>query len=62
MGIETPFASGADRGPRLVGEVVVLATTGRAQVNDCARFNQGLGVPAAGFFDESVCPLPERLR
>ncbi len=38
-------------------EVVVLATT-IAQVNYWTRFNQGLGVPAAGFFDESVCPLP----
>ncbi len=38
-------------------EVVVLATT-IAQVNYWARFNQGLGVPAAGFFDESVCRLP----
>jgi AhpD family alkylhydroperoxidase len=38
-------------------ERVVLATT-IAQVNYWTRFNQGLGVPAAGFFDESVCPLP----
>jgi alkylhydroperoxidase family enzyme len=38
-------------------EVVVLATT-IAQVNYWTRFNQGLGVPAAGFFDESVCALP----
>jgi AhpD family alkylhydroperoxidase len=38
-------------------ELVVLATT-IAQVNYWARFNQGLGVPAAGFFDEAVCPLP----
>jgi AhpD family alkylhydroperoxidase len=42
-------------------EVVVLATT-VAQVNYWTRFNQGLGVPAAGFFDESVCRQPERLR
>jgi AhpD family alkylhydroperoxidase len=38
-------------------ELVVLATT-IAQVNFWTRFNQGLGVPAAGFFDESVCRLP----
>jgi AhpD family alkylhydroperoxidase len=38
-------------------ELVVLATT-IAQVNYWTRFNQGLGVPAAGFFDERVCPLP----
>lgn len=38
-------------------ERVVLAAT-VAQVNFWARFNQGLGVPAAGFFDESVCRLP----
>jgi AhpD family alkylhydroperoxidase len=38
-------------------EVVVLAHT-VAMVNYWARFNQGLGVPAAGFFDESVCRLP----
>ncbi len=38
-------------------ERVVLATT-IAQVNYWSRFNQGLGVPSAGFFDESVCPLP----
>ena len=42
-------------------EVVVLATT-VAQVNFWTRFNQGLGVPAAGFFDESVCQVPEHLR
>ncbi len=38
-------------------ERVVLAHT-IAQVNDWTRFNQGLGVPAAGFFDEAVCQLP----
>jgi AhpD family alkylhydroperoxidase len=38
-------------------EIVVLATT-IAQVNFWSRFNQGLGVPAAGFFDESACPAP----
>ena len=35
-------------------EIVVLATT-IAQVNFWSRFNQGLGVPAAGFFDERAC-------
>lgn len=38
-------------------ERVVLAHT-IAQVNYWTRFNQGLDVPAAGFFDESACPLP----
>lgn len=38
-------------------ELVVLATT-IAQVNFWSRFSQGLGVPAAGFFDESACPVP----
>lgn len=38
-------------------EIVVLATT-IAQVNYWARFCSGLGVPAAGFFDDRVCPLP----
>lgn len=38
-------------------EIVVLALA-IAQVNFWSRFNQGLGVPAAGFFDESVCRLP----
>ncbi|MBL0212995.1 MAG: carboxymuconolactone decarboxylase family protein [Myxococcales bacterium] len=38
-------------------EIVVLATT-IAQVNYWARFCNGLGVPAAGFFDERACPLP----
>lgn len=38
-------------------EIVVLAAT-IAQVNYWSRFNQGLGVPAAGFFDESACPAP----
>ncbi len=38
-------------------EIVVLAVTA-AQVNFWTRFNQGLGVPAAGFFDDSVCKLP----
>jgi hypothetical protein len=28
-----------------------------AQVNFWSRFGQGLGVPAAGFFDESACPV-----
>lgn len=41
-------------------EIVVLATT-IAQVNYWSRFNQGLGVPSAGFFDERACPLPARL-
>jgi AhpD family alkylhydroperoxidase len=40
-------------------EVVVLATT-IAQVNYWARFNHGLGVPSAGFFDATVCRLPSR--
>lgn len=40
-------------------EIVVLAFT-IAQVNFWTRFNQGLGVPAAGFFDESACRLPVR--
>lgn len=40
-------------------EIVVLAST-IAQVNYWSRFSQGLGVPAAGFFDESACPLPGR--
>lgn len=37
-------------------EIVVLTTT-IAQVNFWSRFSQGLGVPAAGFFDESACPV-----
>lgn len=37
-------------------ELVVLAMT-IAQVNFWSRFSQGLGVPAAGFFDESACPI-----
>jgi len=37
-------------------EIVVLAST-IAQVNFWSRFSQGLGVPAAGFFDESACPV-----
>ncbi|MFO0592880.1 MAG: carboxymuconolactone decarboxylase family protein [Polyangiaceae bacterium] len=40
-------------------EIVVLAAT-IAQVNYWSRFNQGLGVPAAGFFDESACRVPGR--
>ncbi len=35
-------------------ELVVLAFT-VAQVNFWSRFNHGLGVPAAGFFDEPAC-------
>jgi len=38
-------------------ELVVLATT-IAQVGYWSRFNQGLGVPPAGFFDTGVCALP----
>ncbi len=40
-------------------EIVVLALT-VAQVNFWSRFNQGLGISAAGFFDESACALPRR--
>jgi alkylhydroperoxidase family enzyme len=35
-------------------ELVVLAST-IAQVNFWSRFNQGLGVPSAGFFDAAAC-------
>jgi AhpD family alkylhydroperoxidase len=38
-------------------ERVALASA-IAQVNYWSRFNQGLGVPAAGFFDEPGCELP----
>jgi AhpD family alkylhydroperoxidase len=41
-------------------ERVILATT-ISQVNYWSRLNQGLGVPSAGFFDQSVCPLPGSL-
>jgi alkylhydroperoxidase family enzyme len=37
-------------------EIVVLAAT-IAQVNTWARFNHGLEVPAAGFFDAASCPV-----
>jgi AhpD family alkylhydroperoxidase len=37
-------------------EIVVLSAA-IAQVNAWARFNHGLGVPAAGFFDERACPV-----
>lgn len=40
-------------------EVIVLAFA-VAQVNFWSRFNQGLGIPAAGFYDESACRLPAR--
>ena len=42
-------------------EIVVLALA-IAQVNLWSRFNQGLGIPAAGFFDERACRLPPRSR
>lgn len=38
-------------------ERVVLAHT-IAQVNYWTRFNQGLGVPAAGFYVDTFCALP----
>lgn len=38
-------------------ETVILATT-IAQVNYWSRFNQGLGIPRAGFYDDAVCPMP----
>lgn len=41
-------------------ETVVLAAT-IAQVNTWARFNHGMGVPAAGFFDAASCPVSLRL-
>jgi len=37
-------------------ELVVLAST-IAQVNYWSRFNQGLGVPSAGFFDDTGCAV-----
>ncbi len=40
-------------------EIVVLAST-ISQVNFWARFNQGLDVPAAGFFDDGVCAVAPR--
>jgi len=40
-------------------EVVVLAFA-IAQVNFWSRFNQGLGIPAAGFYDQTACPVPAR--
>lgn len=42
-------------------EITVLAAT-IAQVNFWSRLNQGLGVPAAGFFDERACALPDDRR
>jgi AhpD family alkylhydroperoxidase len=38
-------------------EIVVLAAT-VAQVNFWSRYNQGLGVPGAGFFNGQECGLP----
>ncbi len=38
-------------------EIVVLAHA-IAQVAFWSRFNQALGVPAAGFHDDPACPLP----
>lgn len=58
VGEELKAALRATFSPR---ELVVLATT-IAQVNYWSRFNQGLGIPAAGFFDERACRLPDRLR
>lgn len=60
----TPVVVGAALGEALrrvltERQIVILAFT-IAQVNFWTRFNQGLGVPAAGFFDESVCRLPTR--
>ncbi|MBE2253964.1 MAG: carboxymuconolactone decarboxylase family protein [Myxococcus sp.] len=52
-----PALATALQGAFSARELVVLATT-IAQVNFWSRFNQGLGVPSAGFFDESVCRLP----
>jgi AhpD family alkylhydroperoxidase len=40
-------------------EVVILAFT-VGQVNFWSRFNQGLGISAAGFFAERACALPRR--
>ena len=63
---ETPVVVSDELGSTLTRtftarEVVVLATT-IAQVNYWSRFNQGLGVPTAGFFDERVCRLPSAER
>ncbi|MHB8875090.1 MAG: carboxymuconolactone decarboxylase family protein [Myxococcaceae bacterium] len=38
-------------------EIVVMAST-IAQVNYWSRFNQGLGVPSAGFFNADSCEIP----
>lgn len=40
-------------------EMVVLAQT-IAQVNFWSRFNQGLDVPSAGFWDDAACAMPAR--
>ena len=40
-------------------EIVILANT-IAQVNYWSRFNQGLGIPSAGYFDESACPATSK--
>lgn len=58
---DTPVVVPADLGAALQSafsarELVVLAAT-IAQVNAWARFNHGLGVPAAGFFDDSTCAV-----
>jgi AhpD family alkylhydroperoxidase len=42
-------------------EIVVLATT-IAQVNYWARFNSGLGIPSAGFFEDPTCAVPASRR
>lgn len=40
-------------------DIVVLANT-ISQVNYWSRFNQGLGIPSAGYFDDSACPAPKQ--
>jgi AhpD family alkylhydroperoxidase len=57
----TPVAVSAELAGRLRAsftprEIVVLAAA-IAQVNAWARFNHGLGIPAAGFFDDSACAV-----
>ncbi len=57
----TPIALDADLSEALVAtfdarEMVVLAAT-IAQVIYWSRFNQGLGVPSAGFFDPAACKV-----
>lgn len=56
--VEVPAELGAELRARFSERAIVMLATAIAQVNYWARFNQALGIPAAGFFPDLACAVP----